>query len=391
MPANDDFWPLTDRQRELQQTARELASKTIRPQAAALDRESRFSKEIYRELARQGLLGITIPRKWGGAGADTIAYALVMEELSVGYSSIADLCGLVELCATLLHGLGTDAQKERYLVPLLQAKITCSFALTEPDAGSDLGSLVTTAEQTADGYLLNGSKIFINNGPICDFALVLARSPAPSGGSQRRPMSIFIVDADTPGFSRGAKEHKMGQRASQLASIYFKDCRLPDDAVLGSEGEGFKHMMLVLEKGRIGIASLSLGISRSALEESLQITAHKVAADQPGANTQTTQWILADMAADIYAARAMITHASGLKDKGIPANMHASMAKLSASESAVKHTAAALQIAGLQGYTESSPLERLYRDAKVTQIYEGTSEVQRIIISRDLMRKGLMP
>ena len=391
MPVHDDFWPFTERQRELQQAARELARKRIRPQAAALDREARFSKELYRELARQGLLGITIPKKWGGAGADTIAYALVMEELSVGYSSIADQCGLVELCATLLHGLGTEAQKKRYLAPLLQAEAACSFALTEPDAGSDLGSLVTAAEKSADGYVLNGSKIFIHNGPICDFALVLARSPAPADKSRRRPMSIFAVDADTPGFSRGAREHKMGQRASQLASLYFKDCRLPDSAVLGTDGDGFKHMMMVLEKGRIGIASLSLGISRSALEESLRITADKVAADRPDANSQTVQWTLADMAADIYAARAMILHSSGLKDQGIPANMHASMAKLFASESAVKHTSAALQIAGLNGYIQGSTLERLYRDAKVTQIYEGTSEVQRIIISRNLQRKGLMP
>ncbi len=389
MPSNDDCWPLTDPQKELQRTARAFARKEIRPQAATLDQSAKFSREIYQKMGRQGLLGITIPSEWGGVGADTVSYALVMEELSIGYSSIADQCGLVELCATLLHGLGTDSQKKRYLTPLLKAEITCSFALTEPDAGSDLGALVTTADKTADGFVLNGSKIFIHNGPICDFALVLARSP--DAGTHRRPMSIFIVEAGTPGFSRGAREHKMGQRASQLASLYFKDCRLAGDAVLGTEGDGFKHMMMVLEKGRIGIASLSLGISRCALEESLQITADNVAADRPGGNTQTVQWTLADTAADIYAARAMIAHASGLKDKGIPANMHASMAKLFASESAVKHTAAAVQIAGLQGYAEGSTVERLYRDAKVTQIYEGTSEVQRIVIARELQRKGLMP
>ncbi|KPJ76049.1 MAG: acyl-CoA dehydrogenase [Deltaproteobacteria bacterium SG8_13] len=391
MPAIEDYWPLADRQRELQQAARQFAQTEIRPQAAALDRSARFARDIYQGMGRQGLLGITIPSEWGGAGADTIAYALVMEELSVGYASIADQCGLVELCATLLHGLGTDYQKKRYLAPLLQAEATCSFALTEPDAGSDLGALVTTAEKTADGFVLNGSKIFIHNGPICDFALVLARTPARADGPRRRAMSIFIVEADTPGFSRGAREHKMGQRASELASLYFKDCRLTGDALLGTEGDGFKHMMMVLEKGRIGIASLSLGISRSALEESLQIFAGRVAAERPGADTQTIQWTLANMATDIYAARAMIAHASGLKDRGIPANMHASMAKLFASESAVKHTTAAVQIVGLQGYTQGSILERLYRDAKVTQIYEGTSEVQRIIISRDLQRNGLMP
>ena len=389
MPPNDEFWPLTDRQRQLQQTAREFAQKEIRPRVAELDRQAQFSKELYRQMGRQGLLGITIPPKWGGAGADTVSYALVMEELSVGYSSIADLCGLVELCATLLHGLGTESQKKRYLLPLLKAEMTCSFALTEPDAGSDLGALATTAEQTTDGFVLDGSKIFIHNGPICDFALVLAR--APFEDSRRRPMSIFIVEADTPGFSRGGREHKMGQRASQLASLYFKDCRLPADALLGTAGDGFKHMMLVLEKGRIGIASLSLGISRSALEESLQVTADRMAKDQPGAGSQSTQWVLADMATDIYAARTMIAHAAGLKDQGVPANMHASMAKLFASESAVKHTVAAMQIAGLQGYARESTVERLYRDAKVTQIYEGTSEVQRIIISRDLQHKGRMP
>ncbi len=391
MPANDDFWPLTDRQRDLQLAARELAQKKIGPQAATLDREARFSWDIYREMARKGLLGITIPAYWGGAGADTLAYALVMEELSVGYSSIADLCGLVELCATLLHGLGTDAQKKRYLVPLLQAKTACSFALTEPDAGSDLGSLATNAEKTADGFVLNGSKIFINNGSICDFALVLARSPAPTEDSRRRPMSIFIVNADSPGFSRGAKEHKMGQRASQLASLYFKDCQLSSDDLLGIEGDGFKHMMMVLEKGRIGIAALSLGISRSALEESLQITAERIETNRPGADTQTIQWALANMATDIFAARAMIAHASALKDRKIPANMHASMAKLFASESAVRHTATAVEITGLRGYTQGGTLERLYRDAKVTQIYEGTSEVQRIVISRGLLRNGQMP
>lgn len=387
--ASQAFWPMTDQQREFQQKARDFSLREIVPQTQYLDQTASFAEDIYKKMGRQGLLGITIPAKWGGAGADTLSYALVMEELSVGYASIADLCGLVELCSTLLYELGTDSQKERYLVPLLKAETICSFALTEPDAGSDLGALSSAAEKLADGYELNGSKLFIHNGPVCDFALVLARTPGVEG--QRRPMSIYIVEADIPGFSRGVREHKMGQRASQLSSLYFKNCKLPHDAVLGNEGDGFKHMMIVLEKGRIGIAALSLGILRSALEESLKHTADKLQEGPPGANTQTIQWSLADMATDVYAARAMITQAARLKDQGTPANMQASMAKLFASEAAVKHTVSAVQISGLPGYAKDSIVERLYRDAKVTQIYEGTSEVQRMIIARNLQRQGLMP
>jgi alkylation response protein AidB-like acyl-CoA dehydrogenase len=312
-----------------------------------------------------------------------------MEELSYGYASIADLCGLVELCATLLFELGTEKQKKRYLLPLVNAEIKCAFALTEPDAGSDLASLSSLAQKVPGGYLLNGSKAFIHNGPICDFALVLARSQ--SDGERHSSLSIFIVDSTLPGFSTGKKENKMGQRASQLSSLYFKDCPLPPEAVLGKEGDGFKNMMFVLEKGRIGIAALSLGIAKDALEESLQYTQTHTKSGKSGADSQTIQWKLADMATDIFAARAMISHAANLRDKGIPATMHASMAKLFASDIAVRHTAEAVQMQGLHGYTKGSVVERLYRDAKITQIYEGTSEVQHIIIARNLQRKGLRP
>jgi alkylation response protein AidB-like acyl-CoA dehydrogenase len=389
MASEVEFWPMTDRQRELQQIAREFALKEIRPAAKALDETSSFSEDIYQKLAKQGLLGITIPEEWGGSGADTQSYALAMEELSYGYASIADLCGLVELVATLLLELGTQEQKQRYLTPLVRADLKCSFALTESEAGSDLASLSSLAVKSPNGYLLNGSKTFIHNGPVCDFSLVLARSQEE--GDKHRSMSIFIVDSDLPGFSRGKKENKLGQRASQLSSLFFKDCSLPEDALLGNDGEGFKNMMIVLEKGRIGIAALSLGIYRAALEESLKFTANRRKEEKPGGNSQTKQWTLADMATDIFAARAMIRHAAALKDRGIPATMHASMAKLFASEMAVKHTAAAVELQGIYGYSKDSIVERLYRDAKVTQIYEGTSEVQRIIIARNLQRKGLMP
>lgn len=387
--AHDEYWPLTEQQRELQLKAREFALLKIRPAARELDETAAFPTDIYPAMAASGLLGITIPEKWGGVGADTQSYALVMEEMSVGYAAVADLCGLVELIATLLHALGTDAQKERYLGPLLNAQTKCSFGLTEPDAGSDLASLTTYAEKTGEGYVLNGSKIFINNAPVCDFALVLARSR--EDGNRHGQMSIFIVDADRPGFSRGAKEHKMGQRASQLSSLFFKDCVLGADSLLGNEGDGFKNMMIVLEKGRIGIAALSLGIARTALEESVKFIDSCIENNLKAIDSQTNQWRVADMATDIFAARAMIRHAAWLKDQGIPATTHASMAKLFASDMAVKHSAAALQIQGMQGHDKSSIVGRLYRDAKVTQIYEGTSEVQRIIVSRSLQRKGWLP
>jgi hypothetical protein len=389
MNGGADAWPLTDEQKGMQQKARRFAEQQLRPVAGELDQSARFSQEIYRKMAEAHLLGITVPGEWGGASADTVSYAIAMEELSWGYASIADLCGLVELVATLLCELGTQAQKERFLVPLVRAELKCSFALTEPDAGSDLASIITIARKTSDGYVLNGSKTLIHNGPICDFAVVLARSEEDTIG--HRGTSIFIVESTVPGFSRGKKEDKLGQRASQLSDLVFDDCLLPSDSPLGEEGDGFKNMMIVLEKGRIGIAALSVGIARAALEESLQFATGRVQFGQSLSSFQGIQWQLADMAVDIFAARAMILHAATLKDQGINATMHASMAKRFASEMAVKHTRAAVQIHGGYGCFTDSLVERLYRDARVTTIYEGTSEIQNIIIARSLLKRGQMP
>jgi hypothetical protein len=383
------FWPLTDAQHMIRETARRFAERDVKPLAKELDESACFSKEIYNKMAEVGLLGITIPVQWGGTGADTLSYAIVMEELSRGYASIADLCGLVELDATLLSNLGSQPQKERFLVPLLRAELTCAFALTEPNTGSDLASITTQARKTADGYVLNGRKTLIHNGPICDFALVLAR--APEQPNNRRSFSIFIVDAKLPGFSRGKKENKMGQRASQLSDLIFEGCPLPSDALLGKEGEGLKNIMMILDKGRIGIAALALGITRAALEESLKYATTREQFGRPIADFQAIQWKLAEMATDIFAARAMIWHAARLLDQGVTVTMHASMAKLFASETAVKHTSAAVQIHGGYGYIKDYPVERLYRDAKITQIYEGTSEIQNLVIARNLLKKGLMP
>lgn len=389
MTSETDYWPLTDEQRNLQKNTRDFSEKEIRPLVREIDKEARFPKEIYDKMADIGLFGITLPQKWKGVGKDTVSYALVMEELSWGYASVSDQCGLVELVGTLLLELGTDEQKERFLPPLLRAEKRCSFALTEPGAGSDLGSVITTAKKTPNGYVLNGSKTLIHNGPVCDFALVLARSQQGSIGN--RGLSIFIVESTLPGFSRGKKEIKLGQRGSQLSDLSFEDCPLSPDTLLGKEGDGFRNMMMVLEKGRIGIAALSVGIARAALEESLDYAKTHEYLNQPMAKLQSVQWKLADMAVDIFAAREMIMHAASLKDRRLPAAMHASMAKLFASEMAVKHTSIAIQIFGHRGDLNDYPIERLYRDARVTKIYEGTSEVQHIIIARSLLEKGLMP
>jgi alkylation response protein AidB-like acyl-CoA dehydrogenase len=380
---------LTEEQRIIQQTARRFAEKEIQPFAKELDESSSFPQEIYTKMAEAGLFGITIPLEWGGAGTDNQTYAIVMEELAWGYASVADQCGLVELVATLLFELGTDAQKENYLPAIIQAQKKCSFALTEPGAGSDLGSISTRALKTTEGYRIKGRKAFIHNAPVCDFALVLARSQEGSVGN--RGLSIFIVESTLPGFSRGKKEQKMGQRASQLSDLVFEDCLLPPEALLGKESDGFKNMMIVLEKGRIGIAALSVGIARAALETSVSYAKERRQFGQPIAKFQAIQWKLTEMAVDIFAARAMIMHAATLKDKGLPVAMQASMAKLFASEMAVKHTAAAIQIHGGYGYIRDYPVERLHRDAMTTTIYEGTSEVQRIIIARSLLEKGLRP
>jgi len=373
---------LTDRHRLIAETVRRFADQRIRPIAGELDETEAFPAEIYREMAGLGLFGVTVPEKLGGAGGDVRAYAVVMEELSRGYASVADQCGLVELVGTLLAEHGTAAQQARYLRPLLKAERRCAYALTEPEAGSDLGNLRTTATRTAKGWTLTGSKIWIHNAPVCDFAVVLARTD-PSAG--RRGMGIFLVESDRPGFAAGRKEHKMGQRASPVGALTFDDVRLPADALLGPEGRGFQLMMGVLDKGRVGIAALAVGILQAALDAAIEYAKVRRQFGQPIADFQAVQWMLADMAKDAQAAR-LLAHAAAAKlDAGEKATQEASMAKCFASDAAVQHAANAVQIHGGSGYIRGFEVERLYRDAKITQIYEGTNQIQRLIIARQLL------
>ena len=365
----------------MRDAAARFADQVVAPQAARLDLEEAFPHEVYGRMARDGFFGIAVADDHGGVGADILSYAIVMEELGRGYSAVADLCGLVELVAGLLERLGRDDQKARYLNPLLCGELKCAFAITEADAGSDVARVKTRAQRTKNGWRLTGSKLWINNGPVCDFAIVLARTEGETG---TKGLSTFIVERQWPGVSSGHKEHKMGQRASQVSALFFDDVELPEDALLGEEGTGFRQMMQALDKGRVGIAALATGICQAALNASIAHAKERVQFDQPIAEFQAVQWMLADMAKDIHASRLMVHHAARSLDRGERATSEAAMAKCFATDSAVRHTANAVQIHGGSGYIRGFEVERLYRDAKITQIYEGTNQIQRMLIARSL-------
>ncbi len=378
--------PLSETHQEIRNAARRFATEVVRPQAEALDRDEAFPADIYRQMGEFGLFGITTPAELGGAGLDVLAYALVMEELSRGYASVADQCGLYELIATLLSVHGTPAQQERYLGALLRAEFRPAYCITEAEAGSDVSGVKTTAERTADGWRLTGSKLWIHNAPVADIGFVLARTDKAAG---KRGMSIFIVPLDLPGVSRGPKEHKMGQRASQVGALAFDGVDLPADALLGQEGRGFHIMMSALDKGRVGIAALAVGIAQAGLEAALDYAKTRRQFGQPVAEFQGLSWLLADMAKEISAARLLVRHAAEAMDEGKPATVHCSIAKCFASDMAVAQAANAVQVFGGSGYIRGFEVERLYRDAKITQIYEGTNQIQRTIIARELMANGV--
>ena len=371
-----------DRHRMMREMARAFADREIRPVAAELDESERFPADLYAKIAALGMFGVTIPEHLGGADADVVSYACVMEELARGYASVADQCGLVELVGTLLAEHGTPEQQASYLKPLLQAKRRCAYAITEAGAGSDVSSVTTTAVETAEGWRLTGGKLWIHNAPVADFAVVLARM-APELG--KRGMGIFLVDSALPGYRIGRAEHKMGQRASPVGALHFDDVLLPREALLGPPNRGFHMMMSVLDKGRVGIAALAVGILQGAIEASVGYAKERRQFGQAIAEFQAVQWLLADMAKDAHAARLMVLDAASRLDRGERATAECSMAKCFASDAAVAHTANAVQVHGGMGYIRGVEVERLYRDAKITQIYEGTNQIQRMLIARQLL------
>jgi alkylation response protein AidB-like acyl-CoA dehydrogenase len=380
-----DAMLITDTQRQVRDMARQFADEVIRPAAEALDRDERFPVEIYEQMGALGLFGVGVPEEMGGPGFDTLTYALVMEELSRGYASVADQCGLVELISTLLVRHGTPSQREQWLGSVMRAETKVAYCITEPEAGTDVSGIRTTATRDGSGWRLNGGKIWIHNAPVADVGFVLARTDKEAG---HRGMSIFIVDLHAKGVERGPKEHKMGQRASQVGALNFADVMLGEEALLGEEGKGFHMMMSVLDKGRVGIASLAVGIGQAGLEAAVDYAQQRRQFGKAIVEFQGVQWLLADMAKDIEAARLLVQSAASKIDAGENATKACSIAKCFAGDMAVARTADAVQVFGGSGYIRGFEVERLYRDAKITQIYEGTNQIQRMIIARELLKHG---
>ena len=375
---------LTETHIQVRDMARSFADTVLKPIAEELDREERFPAEVYEQMAGLGLFGIGVPEELGGPGFDTLTYALVMEELARGYSSVADQCGLVELICTLLVRHGTVDQKAM-LADVLSMRKKIAYCITEPEAGTDVSGIRTTATPQGDGWVLNGGKIWIHNAPVADVGFVLARTDREAGN---RGMSIFIVDLHAKGVERGPKEHKMGQRASQVGALTFTDVKLGANALLGEKGRGFHMMMSVLDKGRVGIAALATGIAQAGLEAAVDYAGQRKQFGKSISEFQGVQWLLADMAKDIEASRLLVYSAATKIDRGEDATKSCSIAKCFAGDMVVQRTADAVQVFGGSGYIRGFEVERLYRDAKICQIYEGTNQIQRMIIARELLKKG---
>jgi butyryl-CoA dehydrogenase len=373
---------LTDDQRAVQDAVRAYVQDRIAPRAAAWDRDAHFPKEELRGLADLGCYGIAVPTEWEGAGLDYVAVSLIIEEIAAGDGATSTVVSVnnCPVCSILL-AFGNDDQKQRFLRPLARGDLLGAFCLTEPHVGSEAGGLRTTATRDGDDYVLNGVKQFITSGKNGDVAIVLAVTDKAAG---KKGISAFVVPTDTPGYVVARIEEKMGQHASDTAQILFEGCRVPAANRIGEEGQGLKIALSGLEGGRIGIASQAVGMARAAFEAALRYSKERVAFGQPIFEHQAIQFRLADMATRIEAARQLIHHAASLKDAGRPCLKEAAMAKLFASEMAERVCSAAIQVFGGYGYTRDFPVERIYRDVRVCQIYEGTSEVQKILIARAL-------
>jgi len=377
---------LSEEQSLIRDTVREFAESEIGPSAAQRDEEERFDRSLmFDSLAELGLTGIVFPEEYGGAGADYLSYAIAVEELSrVCASTGVTLSAHISLGANPIYLFGTESQKQQFLVPLATGEKMGAFGLTEPSAGSDAGSTKTTAVRDGDDWLLNGSKIFITNGGEAEIYVVLARTDKDA--KKHHGMSAFIVEKGTEGFSFGKKEQKLGIRSSPTMEIVFENCRIPADNLLGEEGQGFKVAMKTLDGGRIGIGSQAIGIAQGALEQAVAYAKERKQFDKPIAAFQGISFQLADMATQIEAARLMVYNAAYRASAGLSYSQASAMAKLMASETAMKVSTQAVQILGGYGYSREFPVERMMRDAKITEIYEGTSEIQRLVIGTALTR-----
>jgi len=376
---------LTDAQRLAAETFRAFASKEVAARAAEIDRTDEFPRDLYQRMADLGLLGMTLPAEYGGAGADTLTWTLCQEELARVSASVAHGQLLCTILSELLVAHGSEAQRRRWLPAMVRGEAICAIAQTEPGGGSDVAALQTTARPTADGWVLNGTKRFITAATVCDLAVVVATTDPGLG---REGIALFLVEPGTPGFHRGGKDHVMGLHGAGTGELVFEDCRVPRSALLGSQSGGFKRAMESLNVGRVGIAAQALGVAQGALDAAVAYAKTRVAFGRPIAELQAIRFMLADMSAQIEGVRLLVRRAAFLRDRGRAIARAASEAKLVAAETAVRVTHDALQIHGASGYVTDFPIERLYRDARVYPIFEGTSQIQRLVIARQLLREG---
>ena len=375
---------LTEEQELVRKNMREFAVRYVDPIAAEIDENSRHPAELFRKLAEGGWMGIPIPQQYGGAGSDFLTHIIAVEEISRSCSStgftLSFHAGIIGMSLNLF---GNEEQKKKYLVPLARGQHMGAFALTEPGAGTDVMAVSTTAVRDGNGYVMNGTKTFVSNGPLADTYIVFCWTDKSAG---KKGMSAFIIPRDTTGLKPGVHFKKMGLRSSQTSEVVFKECPIPGENLLGQEGAGLVMAMTGFDHGRIGIAAQAIGILQAALDESIRYAKERVQFGNPIARQQAIAWMIADMATDLSAARFLAYHAAWLKDQKQPFGKEASMAKLFATEAAMKHTTQAVQIHGGYGYIKGVKVERLMRDAKIAEIYEGTSEAQRMVISGNVLR-----
>jgi butyryl-CoA dehydrogenase len=376
---------LTEEQQMLQKMARDFAQSEVLPKAAEIDKSHRHPKELVKRMAELGLMGVAVPDEYGGSGMDNVSYVLAMEEISRACASTGVIMSVNNslVCDPILR-FGTEAQKREFLAPLASGKKLGCFALSEPEAGSDAAAQTTTATRDGDAWVLQGTKNWITNGPVADTMVLFAMTDKSKG---HRGISSFIVPMDTPGVRCGEPDDKLGIRGSKSSQVFLDEARLPAGALLGEVGQGFKVAMSTLDGGRIGIAAQALGIARASLEDALDYALQRKTMGQAIVHHQAISFKLADMATEVDAARLLTLRAAWLKDSGQPYGKAAAMAKLYASDVANRAAREAIQIFGGNGYVTEFPVERHFRDAKITEIYEGTSEIQRLVIANHLVKE----
>ena len=376
---------LTEEQDLIKMTAKDFAAREVRPKAAENDREGKFPKRLVDKMGELGFMGMMVPEEYGGSGLDCVSYVIALEELCAACASTGIIMSVNNslVCAPIL-AFGSEKQKQAYLPDLASGKKLGCFSLSEPDAGSDPASMRTIALRKSDSYVINGTKAWITNGAEAD-VMVLIAATDPSKG--HHGISAFIIDMDNPGVKIAKLEHKLGIKATSTAQIYFEDCKVPKSAMIGQEGDGFKVAMTTLDGGRIGVATQAVGIGRAAFEEAVRYSKERQAFGRTISSFQGLQFMMADMATRLEASRLLTLQAAVMKDKHMNYSKESAMAKLYAAETAMWVTTKAIQIHGGYGYTVDYPVERHFRDAKITEIYEGTSEIQRVVIAREILRE----